>query len=90
MYVHDSDSILCAATRIKCSQWVSMTSSQDIPVGDPFHLVRLEVNCIGTYAGNKSGEVKMKALQGRQSTSTLPQEGCRNYTLIRSYLLQIL
>lgn len=49
------------------SGWLglSMTSSQDIPVDNPFHRVRLEVNSIGTYAGNKSGEVKMKALQGR-------------------------
>ena len=64
---------------------MSMTSSQDIPVGDPFHLVHLEVNSIGTYAGNKSDKVKMKALQGHQSTCTLPQEGCRNYTLIGCY-----
>ena len=53
-------------TRIKCSQWVAgaVYGSQDIPVGDPFHRIGLEVNNIGSCAWNKPGKVKVEALKG--------------------------
>ena len=64
-------------TRIKRSQCVAGAvygcfSSQDIPVGDPFHQVHMEVDSIGTCAWNKPGKVKMEALQGHRSTGTSP------------------
>ena len=56
-------------------------SSQDIPAGDSFHQVGLEVDSVGTGSWNKPGMVKVEALQGCRSTGTSPHWKC-HYTFM--------
>ena len=81
--------------RIKCSQWVGGAvygcfSSQDIPAGDPFHQVGLEVDSVGTCAWNKPGEVKVEALQGCRSMGASPHwKGHSTFLYVSSQCVQL-